>query len=73
MVRREFAFAHYAPIQFTSVLTGRGIDKLFGMIRKIDDESRKRISTALLNDLLQDALLVNPPPTKKAGRPRYII
>ena len=68
MVRREFAFAHYAPIQFTSVLTGRGIDKLFGMIRKIDDESRKRISTALLNDLLQDALLVNPPPTKKGRK-----
>lgn len=69
-VQREFAFARYAPIQFTSVTTGRGIGKLFEMIVKVDDESKKRISTALLNDFLQDALLVNPPPTQKGRKAR---
>ena len=71
-VHREFAFAHYAPIQFTSVLTGRGIGKLFEMIVKVDDESRKRISTAILNDFLQDVLLVNPPPTRKGRKARIL-
>ncbi len=69
-VQREFAFARYAPIQFTSVTTGRGVGKLFEMIVKVDDESKKRISTALLNDFLQDALLVNPPPTQKGRKAR---
>lgn len=69
-VREEFAFASYAPVLLISALTGRGVDKIGDLVVKVDAESKKRLPTALLNDLLQDALLVNPPPSKKGKKPR---
>lgn len=72
MLRREFSFAAYAPALFTSALTGRGLKKIFGIIQKVDGETKKRISTSLLNELLQDALLVNPPPAKKGQKPKFL-
>lgn len=69
-VREEFAFASYAPVLLISAFTGRGVDKIGDLVVKVDAESKKRLPTALLNDLLQDALLVNPPPSKKGKKPR---
>ncbi len=67
-IRKVFAFADYAPVLFVSALKGRGVGKITEVVQKVDEESKKRISTPLLNELLQDALLVNPPPTKKGKK-----
>lgn len=67
---RKFSFAPYAPIVFLSALTGWKLDKLFPVIMNTWQELHKRIPTALLNELLEDALAVNPPPAVKGKQVR---
>lgn len=69
-LRRMFSFVPYAQIAFVSALTGWRLVKLFPLIMKTWQEQHKRISTSLLNELLEDALAVNPPPTVKGRRIR---
>ncbi|MGF0039196.1 ribosome biogenesis GTPase Der [Peptoniphilaceae bacterium SGI.131] len=67
-VRNSLGFASYAPIVFVSVKTGQRIDKLFDLIDQVDENYSFRIRTGLMNSLLRDAMLLNPPPTKKGKR-----
>ena len=65
---RNFAFAHYASYEFISARTGRRLQKLFPLIQQVWQEQHKRIPTSLINELVQDALLVNPPPAIKGRK-----
>lgn len=67
-IRNSLAFASYAPIVFVSVKTGQRIDKLFDLIDQVDENYSFRIRTGLMNSLLRDAMLLNPPPSKKGKR-----
>lgn len=67
-IRQKFAFAQYARFTFISALTGRGVEQLFSLIEETWQEQHKRISTPLLNELLEDAQAVNPPPDYKGKR-----
>jgi GTPase len=69
-LRRMFSFAPYAQIAFVSALTGWRLDKIFPVIIQTWQEQHKRISTSLINELLEDAVAVNPPPTVKGKRVR---
>ena len=64
-IRRNFAFASYAPVIFISALTGSRVKQLFPLITQLHGELYKRISTSLLNELVSDALAVNPPTSTK--------
>ncbi len=48
-VREQFKFLEYAPVVFTCAHTGRGVDKLFGLIREAYDSASKRVPTGELN------------------------
>ncbi len=67
-LERKFSFVSYAPYIFVSALTGWRLEKLFPLIMQIWQEQHRRIPTALLNELLEDVLSVNPPPTVKGRR-----
>ncbi len=67
-ISSSFSFAPYAPATFISALTGKKLESIFPLILKAWQEQHKRISTALLNELLEDALAVNPPPNIKGKR-----
>ncbi len=67
-ITRQFSFVPYAPVEFISALTGKRLDRLFPILVKVWQEQHKRIPTALLNELLEDALAVNPPPNVKGKR-----
>lgn len=67
-IRNSLSFALYAPIVFISVKTGLRVDKLFDVINQVDENYSFRVRTGLLNSLLRDAMLINPPPTKKGQR-----
>lgn len=60
-LRGEFKFLPYAPICFTSALYNKRIHTLFPVIDKCYDSFNKRISTSVLNDVLVDAVAMNPP------------
>lgn len=64
----DFSFMSYAPIIFISAKTGLRLDRLFELIKYVDDQSAMRISTGRLNDLLADATARVQPPTDKGRR-----
>ena len=64
----DFAFMSYAPIIFISAKTGHRIDRLFSLIKYVDNQNSLRISTGKLNDVLADAQARVQPPTDKGKR-----
>ena len=58
----------YAPIVFVSALTGQRVKNIYEMINSVYAESRRRITTGVLNDLLNDATTRVQPPSDKGKR-----
>ena len=64
----DFSFMSYAPIIFISAKTGQRLDRLFELIRFVDEQNSMRISTGKLNDVLASATARVQPPTDKGKR-----
>ena len=67
-VYEQIQYAQYAPIAFISAKTGQRVDKLFGLINKVNEENSKRISTSVINEVINEAIAVVQPPTDKGKR-----
>ncbi len=67
-IRTKLSFVQYAQIVFISVKTGQRLDKLFEAIEIADENYSLRISTGILNDIINEAIVHNAPPTDKGQR-----
>ncbi|GAA0599777.1 ribosome-associated GTPase EngA [Virgibacillus siamensis] len=67
-VRAHFQFLDYAPIVFLSAKTQKRLHTLIPAIRTASENHAKRIQTNVLNDVIMDALAMNPTPTVKGRR-----
>ncbi|MCC9900205.1 ribosome-associated GTPase EngA, partial [Streptococcus agalactiae] len=67
-IRDNFQFLSYAPIIFVSAETKQRLHKLPDMIKRISESQNKRIPSAVLNDVIMDAIAINPTPTDKGKR-----
>ena len=67
-VLNSFNFMMFAPVAFISALTGKRVGDLFETVVNVYNESRKRISTGMLNDVLNEAVAVVQPPSDKGKR-----
>ena len=67
-VREEFAFMSYAEIIFISAKTGQRVDKLLELIKKVNEQHKRRITTGMLNDVLNEAMAKQQPPSDKGRR-----
>ena len=67
-VYNELPFATYAPIVFISAKTGQRVNKLFELINSVASQNALRISTAVLNQVINEAIAVVQPPTDKGKR-----
>ena len=67
-IRREFQYLSFAPILFVSAKTGQRLVKLPELIEEIYENRHRRIQSSLLNDVLMDAIAMNPTPTDKGRR-----
>ncbi|MBQ5592193.1 MAG: ribosome biogenesis GTPase Der [Clostridia bacterium] len=65
---QDFSFMSYAPIIFISAKTGQRLDRLFELIKFVDEQNAMRISTGKLNDVLAEATARVQPPTDKGRR-----
>ena len=63
-----FSFMSYAPIIFISAKTGQRLDRLFELIKYVDDQNAVRIKTGRLNEILAAATTRVQPPTDKGRR-----
>ena len=69
-IREQFKYLDYAPIVFVSAKQRRRTDLLFPEILKVYENSHRRVSTSVLNDVLVDAQAMNPTTTFNGGRLR---
>ena len=67
----DFAFMSYAPKVFISAKTGQRIDRLFEFIVSCAEQSARRITTGMLNELLAQATTRVQPPSDK-GKSFYV-
>ncbi len=71
-LREEIGFLQYAPVLYTSALTGQRINRVTELVRYVAEQQSMRIKTSVLNDLIRDAVSVNPPPMHR-GRQLKIL
>lgn len=69
-VRDHFLFMSYAPIVFVSAKTKQKLHKLLPVVLHVAEQHSLRIQTRILNEVISDAVAVNPPPTDKGKRLR---
>lgn len=74
-IARSFKFTPWAPLIFTSSVTGQNVTKLFDLALDIDERRKQETKTRVLNDLLQRAVQAHPPSGLKNTHPklRYIV
>ncbi len=69
-ISQTFNFIPWAPLIFTSSVTGQNISKLFDLILEIEERRTQEIKTRKLNDLLQKTVAAHPPAGLKNTHPR---
>lgn len=67
-VYNKLSYLSYAPIIFISAKTGQRVDKLFTMINNVAEQNSMRISTSVLNQVINEAIALVQPPTDKGRR-----
>ncbi len=67
-IRKQFQFLEYAPIVFVSAKTTSKVDNIFDKINMVHEAYDTHISTSLLNQVVQDAQMMNEAPDFNGGR-----
>ena len=67
-IRTALAYMPYAPIVYVSALTGQRVATIYELINKVYSEAHRRITTGMLNDLLNDATTRVQPPSDRGKR-----
>lgn len=62
------SYMTYAPVMYVSALTGQRVVKIFEQINYVFNQSKMRISTGMLNDVLNEAITRVQPPSDKGRR-----
>ena len=64
----KLSYLSYAPIIFISAKTGQRVHKLFDLINHVNEQNSMRISTSVLNQVINEAIAIVQPPTDKGKR-----
>jgi len=67
-VQRDLAYMTYAPVAFLSAKTGSRVNKIFELIKYVSNQHAMRVSTGVLNDVLNEAITKVQPPSDKGKR-----
>lgn len=71
-IRQEYKFLDYAPICFVSALHKQRINTIFDTLEQVHEAYHTRVKTSLLNDVMQDAQMMNPSPNFNGGRVKIL-
>ena len=67
-VYEKLKYLSYSPIIFISAKTGQRVHKLFDLINYVAEQNSMRISTSMLNQVINEAIAIVQPPTDKGKR-----
>ncbi|MFC1901578.1 ribosome biogenesis GTPase Der [Chloroflexota bacterium] len=63
-LKSQLKFMAYAPVLYTSAKTGQGVKKIMPQVRQVYQERLKRLTTAKVNDVIQQAVASHSRPRK---------
>ncbi|MFC4410974.1 ribosome biogenesis GTPase Der [Chungangia koreensis] len=69
-IREHFRFLEYAPIVFVSAKTKQRVHALLPVINRVSENHSMRVQSSVLNEVIEDAVAMNPAPTDKGRRLR---
>jgi GTP-binding protein len=67
-LRAKLYFLDWAPMLFTSALTGQRVESIFAISVVAVEQHRRRVSTSVVNEVLREAVSWRSPPTSRGGR-----
>tara|TARA_Y100001968_G_scaffold202257_1_gene185731 strand:- start:1119 stop:2489 length:1371 start_codon:yes stop_codon:yes gene_type:complete len=67
-LRSKLYFLDWADMLFASALTGQRVEGIFAVAALAVEQHRRRVSTSVVNEVLQEALAWRSPPTSRGGR-----
>ena len=67
-IYNRLSYLSYAPIIFISAKTGQRVNKLFDLINHVNEQNSMRVSTSVLNQVINEAIAIVQPPTDKGKR-----
>ena len=71
-LKNKLAFMSYFVVLFVSALTGKGLSEIMEAVDKVYENASRRITTGVLNDILQDAILNFEPPAKNGQKAKIM-
>ena len=69
-IRKEFKFLDYAPVIYLSALNKTKVNDLFSLINQVYESYIFQIKTSVLNEIIQEAQMMNESPDFNGGRVR---
>lgn len=69
-IREHFLFLDYAPILFVSAISGKRVHNILEIVNRVNDNHARRIQSSILNEVIEDAVAMNPAPSDKGRRLR---
>ncbi|MCT0210646.1 MAG: ribosome biogenesis GTPase Der [Cyanobium sp.] len=67
-LRAKLYFLDWAPMLFTSALNGQRVESIFSLALLAVEQHRRRVTTSVVNEVLQEAVSWRSPPTSRGGR-----
>ena len=71
-IRQEYKFLDYAPICFVSAAKKQRLETIFQTLLTVHQAYYTRVKTSLLNEVMQDAQMMNPSPNFNGGRVKIL-
>lgn len=71
-LKNKLAFMSYFKVCFVSALTGKGLGEIMENVDLVYENASRRITTGVLNDILQDAILNFEPPAKNGQKAKIM-
>ncbi len=68
LVQDRLYYLDWAPLLFISALTGQRVTKILDQIPGVVENHRRRVTTAVVNEVIQEALTWQTPPTTRQGK-----
>ncbi len=67
-IRSELGFMQYAPVIFLSALTKQRVQRVSELVKFVADQHAMRVATSVLNQVVEDAVAINPPPSERGRK-----
>ncbi|MBE7076164.1 MAG: ribosome biogenesis GTPase Der [Clostridiales bacterium] len=72
ILQEKLSFMSYFKVLFVSALTGTGLSSIMATVDEVYENASRRITTGILNDIVQDAILNFEPPSKNGKKSKIL-